>query len=293
MVLIPVKTLHDKEKMISGEQKVHYTCIMASNIADGLITNKSLIKLEAIGYFAPWFYILYYIVALSAHMMHYTIVVQSHASWISMYILHLWSDVGISISSALAMQALWCKMYRIRQSLSYLFVKDQVRDSLVYNQTASCRSASGIGYTRVGYSASYPLNSWWIDGLGTVIELWQILCKHLFSFPSSNTSNMWRLKVVGERWLFSTQSHLYNLCVGTINNAMMNLKQFSPIFLICVETKWPITCFATAVELFVVWAFRWLSPVLRLPEWCTNLLVRKARSIKFIKQCVHIMDHSH
>ena len=32
------------------------------------------------------------------------------------------------------------------------------------------------------------------------------------------------------------QLHLYNLSVGTINS-MMNLEQFSPIVLICIETK--------------------------------------------------------
>ena len=43
------------------------------------------------------------------------------------------------------------------------------------------------------------------------------------------------------------QSHLYNLCVGTIN-AMMNLEQLiRPYILICVEAKWPGSRIAMAV----------------------------------------------
>ena len=49
-----------------------------------------------------------------------------------------------------------------------------------------------------------------------------------------------------EGGFFQTQSHLYNLCVGTITT-MMNLKQFSCIFIICFETKWPGSWFAMAV----------------------------------------------
>ena len=57
------------------------------------------------------------------------------------------------------------------------------------------RNASDIGYASkklskmVGNSASYLLNSWLTDGLQIAIELWQISCKHLFSFLSYNTSN--------------------------------------------------------------------------------------------------------
>ena len=40
-----------------------------------------------------------------------------------------------------------------------------------------------------GNSASYPFNSLCIDRLWIAIELWQIACKHLFSFPRYNTSN--------------------------------------------------------------------------------------------------------
>ena len=58
-----------------------------------------------------------------------------------------------------------------------------------------CKGVSGIGYTgkelskMVGSSASYPLNSWWIDKLQIAIESWQILYKYLFPFLSCNTSN--------------------------------------------------------------------------------------------------------
>ena len=41
----------------------------------------------------------------------------------------------------------------------------------------------------VGNSACYSPNSWWIDRLQIDIESWQVSCKHLFPFPSYNTSN--------------------------------------------------------------------------------------------------------
>ena len=41
-------------------------------------------------------------------------------------------------------------------------------------------------------------------------------------------------------------SHLYNLCAGHYQ-LYGELKQFSPIVLICVETKWPGSVFAMAV----------------------------------------------
>ena len=34
-----------------------------------------------------------------------------------------------------------------------------------------------------------PANSWWIHRLLIAIQSWQISCKHLFPFPSYNTSN--------------------------------------------------------------------------------------------------------
>ena len=49
-----------------------------------------------------------------------------------------------------------------------------------------------------------------------------------------------------EGGFFQTQSHLYNLCVGTITT-MMNLKLFSHIFIIFCETRWPGSWFAMAV----------------------------------------------
>ena len=35
--------------------------------------------------------------------------------------MHSWSGAGISVGTAPAMQAMWCIMYRIRQSLTYLY----------------------------------------------------------------------------------------------------------------------------------------------------------------------------
>ena len=58
---------------------------------------------------------------------------------------------------------------------------------------SSYRSANGFGFVSkklskmTGNLASYLLNNWWIDRLQIAIQLWQISCKHLFSFPSYNT----------------------------------------------------------------------------------------------------------
>ena len=34
---------------------------------------------------------------------------------------HLWSEAGISLISAPAVQAMWCMMHRLRQSLIYMY----------------------------------------------------------------------------------------------------------------------------------------------------------------------------
>ena len=45
----------------------------------------------------------------------------------------------------------------------------------------------------------------------------------------------------------ASHSAIYTIFVLATINAMLTLKQFSPIVLICTETKWPCSGFAMAV----------------------------------------------
>ena len=115
-----------------------------------------------------------------------------YISWLGFILLKYNSEVGMDLATY------FCVICGVENGINwwqlavFSFDRGLACHFMAPNPLHPYRSACGISYASkqlAGNSATYPFNSWSIDRLWIATELWQIACKHLFSFPRYNTSN--------------------------------------------------------------------------------------------------------